>query len=135
MTSGTDLAKQWLTGSPFVAKLGIRVDRIGDGEADLVLPFEASLATMADVVHGGALATLIDTAAAAAAWAGAEAPENLRGSTAAASIVYVGAARGRDVAASARVIRRGRNLVFVEVQATTPDGITIASGLVTYRIG
>ncbi len=135
MTSGTDLAKQWLAGSPFVAKLGIRVDRIGDGEADLVLPFEASLATMADVVHGGALATLIDTAAAAAAWAGAEAPENLRGSTAAASIVYVGAARGRDVAASARVIRRGRNLVFVEVQATTPDGITIASGLVTYRIG
>jgi uncharacterized protein (TIGR00369 family) len=47
----------------------------------LMMPFSDSLPTMGDVVHGGAISSLIDTAAAAAAWSGAEVPERPRAST------------------------------------------------------
>jgi hypothetical protein len=33
------------------------------------------------------------------------------------------------------VLRRGKTLCYVEVDANTPDGTTAARGLVTYKIG
>ena len=43
--------------------------------AVLKMPFSDTLPTMGDVVHGGAISSLVDTAAAAAAWSGAQVPE------------------------------------------------------------
>jgi uncharacterized protein (TIGR00369 family) len=86
-------------------------------------------------VHGGALASLIDTAAMVAAWSGAETPENLRGTTVALSITFLAPANGEDVVAEASVLRRGRNLAFVEVDVRTADGRGVAKGLVTYKLG
>ena len=91
--------------------------------------------TIADVVHGGALSTLVDTAATAAAWAGAEDTTSLRGTTVALTVNFVGAARGQDVTATARVSRRGRTIVFVDVEATGADGTLVARALVTYKLG
>ena len=71
--SGIELIEQWLQASPFVGQLGITVDKLDDGLAVLTLPFRQEHTTIADVVHGGALSSLIDTAATAAAWAGADA--------------------------------------------------------------
>ena len=133
--SGIELIEQWLQASPFVGQLGITVDKLDDGLAVLTLPFRQEHTTIEDVVHGGAMSSLIDTAATAAAWAGADASGGLRGTTVALTVNFVGAARSQDVTATARVVRRGSTLVFVDVEATGADGSVVARGLATYKLG
>jgi uncharacterized protein (TIGR00369 family) len=132
---GTELIRQWLEGSPFVTKLGVVTEKLEPGTAVLTLAYDPSLATIADVVHGGAISSLIDTAAAAAAWAGVEVPGSIRGTTVAISVNFLAAARAQDITASARVTRRGKNLAFIDVDVTTPDGAVVATALVTYKLG
>ena len=133
--SGIELIEQWLQASPFVGQLGITVDKLDDGLAVLTLPFRQEHTTIGDVVHGGAMSSLIDTAATAAAWAGADASGGLRGTTVALTVNFVGAARSLEVTATARVVRRGKSLVFVDVEATGADGGVVAKGLATYKLG
>jgi uncharacterized protein (TIGR00369 family) len=66
------LVRGWLEHSPFASHLGIRLESLCEGEAELSLPYDDKLATMGDVVHGGAISSLIDAAAAAAAVSAAE---------------------------------------------------------------
>ena len=133
--NGTELMEQFVPASPFAALLGLRVAELGDGSARLTLPFRDELATMGRRVHGGAIATALDTAAMAAAWSGAELPERLAGATASMSVEYVSAADGVDLDVSATLLRRGRSLCSVEAEARTPDGTLVAKALVTYKLG
>jgi len=86
-------------------------------------------------VHGGALASLIDTAAMVAAWSGAPAVANSRGTTVGLTVSYLAAAQGEDVEANARVLRRGRSLVYLDVDVYSASGTFVAKGLVTYKLG
>ena len=91
--------------------------------------------TVGDVVHGGAISSLVDTAATIAAWSGLESLDNARGTTISLTVTFVAAARGRDLVADARVVRRGKTICFCEVDVQDGEGTTIAQGLVTYKLG
>ncbi len=132
---GAEVMRRFLPESPFVDHLGIELAAIDDGYAELRLPFRDEVVTIGSVVHGGALATLIDTAAMVASWAGAEVPETLRGATVSLSVTYLAPADGEDVAAVARVVRRGRRLTNVAVDVHTAGGEHVATALATYKIG
>ena len=119
---------------PFHALLGFEFDAVRPEYCRLSLPFKPELRTAGDVVHGGAIATLIDSAGVTAAWSNAD-PSATRGATADLSVSYLSAAHAVDLIAEARVIRRGRSLVFVEVDVTSPDGERIAKGMLTYKLG
>jgi uncharacterized protein (TIGR00369 family) len=99
------------------------------------MPFSEPLATIGDVVHGGAVTSLIDTAAMAASWSTREVPEKIRGTTVGLSVQFLAAARSRALAAEATVIRRGKSLCYCEVGVTDSDGQLVAKGLVTYKLG
>src|SRR5262245_28123210 len=114
--SRREIIRAFIPNSPHAAALGIWVASIGTDEAVLVLPFKPELATLGSVIHGGAIATLIDTAAMAAAWAADEVPENMAGSTVALSVNFAAPANGVDLQAEARVARRGGRLSFCEVE-------------------
>ena len=101
----------------------------------LALPFKSELATIGEVVHGGAIGAVIDTAAMAAARATDEIPENPEGSTVSLSVNFASAANGVDLRAEARVTKRGGRLSFCEVSVTEPDGTVVAHGIATYRFG
>lgn len=131
---GTTIMREFLPHSPFVRHLGIELASIEEGSAELVLPFRAEITTIADVVHGGAIATLIDTAAMTAAWAGADVPETLRGATVDLSVSYLAPADGASLSARAAVVRRGRRLVNVRVDVHA-DTTHVATAIVTYQIG
>jgi uncharacterized protein (TIGR00369 family) len=132
---GTELARGWLEHSPFIAHLGIRVERLDPGRARLAMPYMESLPTMGDVVHGGAISSLIDTSAAAAVWSGAEVPERPRASTMGLTVDFLAPARGLGVVAEARVVRRGATgLCFCEVSVSDDDGKQVALALVTYQL-
>ncbi len=130
---GAALARGWLANSAFVAHLGIRVAAIEPDRARLEMPFSDALPTMGNVVHGGAISSLIDTAAATAAWSGADVPERIRASTVGITVEFLSPARGQGVVAEARVLRRGA-ITFLAVDVSGEEGEPVATALVTYRL-
>jgi uncharacterized protein (TIGR00369 family) len=130
-----EIIEAFIPSSPHAAKLGIEVVSLGSDEAVLALPFKPDLATIGEVVHGGAISALIDTAAMAAAWATDEVPESVAGSTVSLSVNFAAAASAVDLRAEACVARRGGRLSFCEVTVTDPEGGVVAHGIATYRFG
>jgi uncharacterized protein (TIGR00369 family) len=133
--TGEEIMRQFLPSSPFPGHLGIRLVDMGPGTATLGLPFAEALVTAGTTVHGGAVASLIDTAGMVAAWSGGEVPDRLRGSTVGLTVSFLAPADGEDLQASATVLRRGRSIVHVDVDVRTASGIAVAKGLVTYKLG
>ena len=129
-----DLFGAWLENSPFARKAGLELAEMEPDRAVVRMPYEVGLTTFADVVHGGAIATLLDVAAVAAAWSGVTDESAATGATVSSSVNYVSAARGSDLTASARVSRRARSFCFCEVAVRDEDDRLVAQGLVTYKI-
>ena len=100
----------------------------------LRLPFRSQLRTTGEVVHGGAIASLIDNAGVAAVWSNVP-PDITRGATASMTVHYLAAAEAVDLIAEARVIRRGRSIVFVDIDVSAPSGERIARGSLVYKLG
>ncbi len=126
--------REFIKHSPFAQELGLRVTEIEDGHAVLEMPFRDGLATFGPVVHGGALATVADTAAMAASFAGAEFEGVPTGATIGLNISYLRAVRSSDVSADARVVKRGKAINFVDVEIRDGDGALAAKGQVIYKI-
>ncbi len=135
LPTGADIIRQFLPNSPYVSHLGMQLVEMQPDQATLKLPFSAALITIGNTVHGGALASLIDTTAMVAAWSGAPTINNPRGTTVGLTVSYLAAAQGEDVEATARVLRRGRSLVYLDVEVQTASGTLVAKGLVTYKLG
>jgi uncharacterized protein (TIGR00369 family) len=129
-----EIIRAFIPASPHSAALGVRLLEIEADRAVLELPWREDLATMGDVVHGGAVATLADTAAMAAAWASDDVPEALEGSTVSLALDYLAPARG-DLRADAHVTRRGRRLCFARVEIAGGDGALAATAQAVYRLG
>ncbi len=96
------LVQAFIPHSPHAKALGISIEEIEADRAVLAMPFKEELVTMGDVVHGGAISTLIDTAATVAAWATDEVPDSPSGATVALSINFI--SRGPGL----RPARRGQ---------------------------
>jgi uncharacterized protein (TIGR00369 family) len=127
--------EEFVPNSPLVQHLGIRLEHLGDDVAELVLPFADSVCTFGDVVHGGAISTLADTAAMAAAWADDEIPEAPAGATVSLTVDFVSAARATDLTARAEVVRRGRRMSFIDITVRDAGGDVVAKALATYKFG
>ena len=135
MPTRQEVIAQFIPASPLVKHLGIELAKLEPDRAELRLPYKDEIATMGDVIHGGAIASLIDTAGMAAAWADDVEPEALAGATVSLTVDYVAAARGQDLLATATVARRGRSLAFTDVRVTEPGGRLVAKGSLVYRFG
>jgi uncharacterized protein (TIGR00369 family) len=120
---------------PFAAHLGLEFVEAGDGWAKLRLPFKKENTTAADALHGGAIATLLDTTGSMAAWTTSEIGNpRYFGSTVAVSINYLSGIVGEDCYAEGRVLKRGKEIIYSDVRVTTGDGKLCAQGNVIYRI-
>jgi uncharacterized protein (TIGR00369 family) len=130
-----DIIRQFLPTSPYVGHLGIQLIDMQPDVATLRLPFADSLITIGTTIHGGAIASLIDTAAMVAAWSDDSVPADLRGTTVSLTVINLASAEHEDIQATARVLRRGRNLVYLDVEVQSLSGKSVARGLVTYKLG
>lgn len=123
-----------IVSSPYGGLLGLEWV---DAEEDCVrvrLPYRKEVTTVADTVHGGAIASLVDAAATASFWARPELSPDSRGTTIGFSINFVAAGRGKDLLATAKVRRRGREISTGEVSVTDTEGREVAIALVTYKL-
>jgi len=118
---------------PYNRRLGVRVEA---GSADAVrirVPYKDENSNPGRALHGGVPASAIDIAGTLAAWAGLEDRPGLRGGTLDLSVDYLAAAIGEDIVAEARVLRRGKEIVYADVEVANDAGKMIAKGLVTHR--
>lgn len=133
---GAELIAEFLKHSPFVGHLGMEMREIEDDRAVLALPFREEVVTIGDIVHGGAISALIDTAAMAAAWSAIEFDQAPKGTTVGLTVDFLSAGRGTELLADAQVLRRGSSLCFCEVKVrASGDEDPVATGLVTYKLG
>ena len=130
---GAELARQFLEHSPFGGLVGFDALELEPDRARLTLPFRDALATTGDVVHGGAISSLVDTAATLAAWSAEFDEMPQRWGTASLTVNFVRPAKGADLVADARVTRRGGSLCFCEVEVRASDDL-VATGLVVYSL-
>ena len=120
--------------TPFMGWLGIVFDRYEPDDVVVRLPFREELTNDGIVYHGGVIASVLDSAGAAAAWSNHDFAKGTRASTVAMSVQYVGACRRSDLVCHATTVRRGRELIFTEITGTDAEGGIVAHALQTYRI-
>jgi uncharacterized protein (TIGR00369 family) len=123
-----------MTTTPFIAGLGIVFERYEPDDVAIRLPFREDLTNDGVYFHGGVIASVMDTAGAAAAWSNHDFDKGMRASTVAMSIQYTGAAKRCDLICRAQTARRRKELTFTEITASDPAGNVVAHAVQTYRI-
>jgi uncharacterized protein (TIGR00369 family) len=133
MEQTRSVVEGFIVGSPYGKHLGIVTESVEDDRVCLRLPYRDAVTTIGDMVHGGAIASLVDVAATAACWASPKVDPASRGTTIGFSLNYLNAARGQDLIATAEVIQRGRSISVCDVTIRAGD-VTVAKALVTYKL-
>jgi len=128
------LIEGFIVGSPYARLLGIVGDEFAVDRVRLRLPYRAEVTTIGDVVHGGAIAALVDVAATAACWASPDLDPGARGTTIGFAISYLNAGHGQDLIATAEVIQRGRAISVADVVVRGADDTLVARATVTYKL-
>jgi len=129
-----DILKNGIVLSPYGRHLGMDPILIEVDHVIVAMPFKNDLTTLGDVVHGGAIASLVDVAATGAFWALEEQPKNPRGTTIGFSINYLDAGRAQTLTADAKVMRRGGSICVGSVDVTDETGKQVAHATVTYKL-
>jgi uncharacterized protein (TIGR00369 family) len=119
--------------APYCRALGLRVDSIGDGRVRVRLPYDDKNSNPGRALHGGVAASLIDVAGTLVAWNGIDAAERTTGGVIDLAVNYLAAAIGEEIVADARLLRRGKEICYADVEVATSAGKAVAKGLVTHR--
>ena len=115
---------------PFAKLLGIEVDSVEPGHAVLSMKLRDDLMRNNAIAHGGAIATLIDSAMAIAIMALLE--ENERTVTVDLTIHYLRPISEGTARASARVVRAGRRVITVSAELFDHNEKLSATAISTY---
>ena len=114
----------------FPKYLGIEIVSIEEGRARLSVETRKELLQLQGVMHGGAIASLIDTAVAFAIISVSE--PQARFTTVEMKVNYLSAIREGRVIADARIIRDGRRIVVADCDVFDSNGRLAAKWLLTY---
>ncbi len=129
--------ERWLVeafdGAPYNQLLGVRVEEVRRDYGRLRMPFKPELLHPGGVVHGGAIASLIDSAAALAVFSRLTEPPR-SSTTVDLHVHFLEAVIDEDLVAEAAIRRRGRSIVFVTVEVATASGTVVAHGELSFRV-
>ncbi|SNR62629.1 PaaI family thioesterase [Puniceibacterium sediminis] len=116
------IARQFIESIPHAGALGLTVTHIGDGTAEIVMPYNPRLIGDPDtgVIHGGAVSALMDTCGGAAVISHPQSPGGT--ATIGLRIDYMRAATpGQSITARATCHHITRSVAFVRAIATDDD--------------
>lgn len=116
----------------FPTFVGLKVEEIRADYARMRLPYRPELDQPAGVVHGGAIATLIDTVVVPAVGSAYDVPVAML--TLSMTLNFIGAVVGEDAVAEGWVERRGRATVFCRAEARTAGRGLAASASLIYTV-
>ena len=113
--------------------LGLDVEETRIDYCRMRMPFKPDLLHPGGIVHGGAIASLMDAVLVPAV--GSVLGPNDRFSTVDLHVQYIGAVKDEDVVAEGWVTKRGRSVVFCESEAIgATSGRLIAKSVLTYSV-
>ncbi len=112
----------------FASRIGVRVTRIAEGEADGELLADESNCNSMGIVHGGSFYTLADTVCGMAAFS-----RGFSCTTASSTLNFLRPGlKGKRVLCHARAQKMGHTLSVIQVTITGERGLVLATGLYTF---
>jgi uncharacterized protein (TIGR00369 family) len=123
-------AAEHFRSAKFTSHLGMRLSRLAPGEAWVSIPASESLHQYQGLVHGGAIASLADTAATMAALTVLPAESDIV--TIEFKMNYLNPWRSGRAIAHGRIVKAGNRVIVVEVSITRPGAKSlVATGTFT----
>ncbi len=117
----------------FPMLLGLQMEDTRIDYCRMRLPFKAELLQAGGLVHGGAIASLMDAVLVPAV--GSVLGPNDRYSTVDLHVQFLGAVKDEDIVAEGWVTKRGRTVVFCESEAVAvTSGRVVAKSMLTYNV-
>ncbi|HEY5075796.1 MAG TPA: PaaI family thioesterase [Pyrinomonadaceae bacterium] len=123
-------AREAFASVPYAKLIGLELGEISRGEVSIHLEVRDELRQNQGVVHGGAVASLIDTAAAFAVLTQLELNERV--TTTDLTIHYLRPMSAGRLTATARIVRGGRRLFVLSVEVTNDQQVPVASAVTSY---
>jgi acyl-coenzyme A thioesterase PaaI-like protein len=119
----------------YLSRLGFHLKRAENGEADVEFHNTKVCANRAGALHGGAIASVILAAAELAAASSERGARNAELRLASLSVSFLDTiGTEASLCGTARVLRRGRDVVHVGGEACALDGANAARALLVYRL-
>ena len=117
----------------FPSLLGMVVEEVRVDYCRMALPYRPELEQPAGLVHGGAIASLLDSVVVPAV--GAAYGPDARFSTVDMHVQFISAVMQQGIIAEGWVIRRGRSVVFCESEVLNAvTGRLVAKSVLTYNV-
>lgn len=118
--------------APYYQLLKIRLEEIDLGFTRFRMPFRGELTQAYGVAHGGAIASLADTAGAFALMTLIQPGEKV--ATAEMKINFLAPVNGGEMIGEARIQHKGKKLALADMEVKDEGGKWIAKGMGTYMI-
>lgn len=115
----------------FPGVVGFHIEEVRQDYSRMRLPYREALNQPGGVMHGGAIATLLDTVVVPAVLSGYEERRFLV--TIDMQIRYLSAIREEDAVAEGWITRRGKTIVFCDAEVRSGSGALAATATLTYR--
>lgn len=116
--------------TPYLQHLGIELVEMSEGTATMKMPMKEELRQPYGLLHGGATASLIDTATAFAVVAAIGREE--KATTVDLTVHYLRPVVNETTICVAKVVRAGKRLITVSAEVHNEHGKMIAAALSTY---
>ena len=117
---------------PYARLLGLEFVGAERGAARFAVDVREELTRMGGILHGGAIVSLLDSAAAFAVLTLLDPGTNTV--TVDFTVHFLRPVSAGRIEASARVLRRGRRVAILCVEATDQNGVLVATATTTYFI-
>ncbi len=131
MSLYTDEVKKRANSSPYYHLLGMEVIDLKDGWARIDMNFKNGLTQFYGAVHGGAIASLLDSSVAIALLSLCEPGDRV--TTIEMKINYLHPVN-EPIRGEGKIIHKGSRIAVGEADAKTTEGKLVAKALVTYMI-
>jgi len=118
--------------NPFFRLMGIELGAYGGGEAELVMPVRPDMHNGVGWLQGGLFTALCDEAMALALFTVLE--EETAIATISESTSFLQGVRSGRIAATGKVVKKGRNVAFMEGYVKSEDGTTLTETRASFAI-
>jgi acyl-CoA thioesterase len=118
--------------NPFFQLMGIEIGTYGNGEAELFMPVRPDMHNGVGWLQGGLFTALCDEAMALALFTVRE--EEAAIATISESTSFLQGVRSGKIAATGKVVKKGRNVAFMEGYVKSEDGTTLTETRASFAI-
>jgi acyl-CoA thioesterase len=128
----SEISRRGRDANPFFQLMGIEIGTYGNGEAELFMPVRPDMHNGVGWLQGGLFTALCDEAMALALFTVME--EDAAIATISESTSFLQGSRNGRIAATGRVVKKGRRVAFMEGFVKSEDGTTLTETRASFAI-